>query len=237
MLLYYLRHGDPIYNPDQLTEKGHTQAEALSKRLVGSRIDKIYASSSNRARQTAAPLAEKTGLPVEILDWCSEDYAYREFTVTENGCKRWIYQSEPYLKLFASEEITRMGYEWYDHPAFAETGCKQGMKRVAEFADAFLAELGYEHDSANRCYRAVAPNDKHIALFAHEGFSKVFLSHVLDIPYPILARFEYEHTGMTVIDFQVYSDRLCFAKVLQYSGDSHFYKEGLSLAYNNVIEI
>ena len=32
MILFYIRHGEPIYNPDQLTPHGHEQAEALGKR-------------------------------------------------------------------------------------------------------------------------------------------------------------------------------------------------------------
>ena len=31
MTFYYIRHGEPIYNPDSLTELGHRQADALSK--------------------------------------------------------------------------------------------------------------------------------------------------------------------------------------------------------------
>ena len=42
MLLYYIRHGDPIYNPDQLTPLGKRQAEAIGKRLAIHGIDKIY---------------------------------------------------------------------------------------------------------------------------------------------------------------------------------------------------
>ncbi len=48
MLLYYIRHGDPIYNPDSLTLLGHRQAEAVAKRLSVHVIDEIYASTSNR---------------------------------------------------------------------------------------------------------------------------------------------------------------------------------------------
>lgn len=53
MLFLYLRHGDPIYEPDSLTEEGHRQAEALSKRLCKYGLDKVYASTSNRAQLTA----------------------------------------------------------------------------------------------------------------------------------------------------------------------------------------
>ena len=34
MLLYIIRHADPIYNPDTLTTKGKLQASALAKRLA-----------------------------------------------------------------------------------------------------------------------------------------------------------------------------------------------------------
>ena len=34
MLLFYLRHGDPIYSPDSLTPLGQRQAEALGRRLA-----------------------------------------------------------------------------------------------------------------------------------------------------------------------------------------------------------
>ena len=31
MLLYYIRHGDPVYNPDSLTSLGEEQAKAVAK--------------------------------------------------------------------------------------------------------------------------------------------------------------------------------------------------------------
>ena len=55
MLLYVIRHADPIYNPDSLTEKGKRQAEALGRRLAVHGLDRIYASPMNRAQMTAKP--------------------------------------------------------------------------------------------------------------------------------------------------------------------------------------
>jgi broad specificity phosphatase PhoE len=52
MLFFYVRHGDPTYNPDELTPLGHRQAEAVAKRLSLYGIDKIYSSTSNRAYLT-----------------------------------------------------------------------------------------------------------------------------------------------------------------------------------------
>ncbi len=35
MLLYYIRHGDPIYDPDSLTPLGERQSEALRRQTAG----------------------------------------------------------------------------------------------------------------------------------------------------------------------------------------------------------
>lgn len=54
-------HGDP-----HLTDRGHYQATLVAERLTDEPIETIYASTLTRAQQTAEPLAEKLGLPVEI---------------------------------------------------------------------------------------------------------------------------------------------------------------------------
>ena len=41
MLLFYVRHGDPIYEPDQLTPLGEQQAEAVARRLALFGVDEI----------------------------------------------------------------------------------------------------------------------------------------------------------------------------------------------------
>ena len=43
MLLYIVRHGDPDYEYDCLTERGKLQAEAVGKRMVAAGINEIYA--------------------------------------------------------------------------------------------------------------------------------------------------------------------------------------------------
>jgi 2,3-bisphosphoglycerate-dependent phosphoglycerate mutase len=50
-------HGDPPLDP-----VGHAQAQRLADRLVDERIDAIYVTNLQRTLQTAAPLAERTGI-------------------------------------------------------------------------------------------------------------------------------------------------------------------------------
>jgi probable phosphoglycerate mutase len=55
-----------------LNEAGHEQARAVARRLAGLPIDAIYAGPLERARETAQPLCERTGLPLQIADEFNE---------------------------------------------------------------------------------------------------------------------------------------------------------------------
>ncbi len=147
MLLYFVRHGDPIYRPDSLTELGHEQAEALAKRLALHGMDQIYSSSMNRAVLTATPLAKLLKKIIQ-LDWCRENLASQEFRYTSNDKTFWMFALPDVRKLLNSPEVLALGKEWYRHEAFPEN-IGNGVKRIDAEADKFLESLGYVHDRAN----------------------------------------------------------------------------------------
>ena len=119
MILYYVRHGDPIYNPDSLTPLGHRQAEAVAKRLAVHGIDRIFASTSIRAQLTAKPTAEILRKEVELLDFCHENHAWKEFAYPdEDGRERWIFHQVKGIQKLVSREVRDLGYAWYKHPDF-----------------------------------------------------------------------------------------------------------------------
>ena len=231
MIFYYIRHGSPIYNPDSLTPLGKRQAGAVGKRLAQAGIDEIYASSSNRAIETAKPLSELLGKEINILDGCNEGYAWQEFTVKRDDGTHWLFQDEEMIKLFNSPELINTGFNWYDHPAFAATKCKSGMERVGKQTAEFLGSLGYRYAPSVGGYEAANPNDKHIALFAHEGFSKLFLSCLLGIPCPIFMKMLHNHSGVTAVEFDN-KNGIVYPRVLTYSDCGHLYREGLPMKYN-----
>lgn len=55
-----------------LTELGHKQARELADLLASEELVAVYASIGLRAQQTAAPTAERFGLPVQILQGVEE---------------------------------------------------------------------------------------------------------------------------------------------------------------------
>jgi probable phosphoglycerate mutase len=70
-----IRHGQTAWNADsriqghtdiELDETGHWQAARLADALAGQPLHAVYSSDLARARQTAAPLAERAGLELRI---------------------------------------------------------------------------------------------------------------------------------------------------------------------------
>ena len=242
MILYYIRHGDPIYDPDSLTELGHNQAEALAKRFAVYGLDEVYASPSTRAMQTAQPTCETLGLQMKICDWADERLAWEDTFITgKDGNKLWCFADKEMAEKFNDKGVRLLGTEWYKHECFANYPFEKGMKRIADAVDGFLLSLGYKHDRENCCYTKVGKSPEKVALFAHGGAGVMTLSSLLDIPYPMFAtRFaQLTHTGVVSIGFGTAAgeDGKIYPQVFHYSNDSHLYKEELMTGYSNVFKI
>lgn len=73
MRLIFIRHGDPDYEHDSLTEKGKREVELLTKRVCRwNNITDIYQSPLGRAKETAAPSLKTLGREAKTLNWLQE---------------------------------------------------------------------------------------------------------------------------------------------------------------------
>lgn len=235
MLLYLIRHGDPIYNPDSLTERGKLQAQALAKRLARYGLDRIYSSPSMRAVETAEPTCALTGLQKTILPWATEELTWKDFSyVHPDGQRSWCYASDEDRRALRSEEIVSLGSRWYEASFFRERGinAEAGERRMREASDAFLKELGYQHEG--REYRILRPNEERVAVFCHQCVTLAWLGVMMDLPLPVtMDYFTAAHTGMTVIEFINQPSGFCVPLVLTMSNDSHLLAENLPTHYQN----
>ena len=233
MLLFYVRHGHPTYDPDALLPLGRKEAEAVAKRLALFGVDKIFASSSNRAMETAQPTCDLLQKEMTILDFANESYAYKDLSMklTENR-RCWVFQHPEARRIF-TDPTEPQNRAWYDHPKFEGYRYKEGIERIQRETDGFLASLGYEHIPGRGIYKAVAPNNERVALFAHQGFGIAFLSCLLDIPYPQFSvHFDLSHSSLTVIEFPE-DGEFSIPRVCTLSSDAHLYREGLPTEYNS----
>lgn len=74
MRLLFIRHGDPDYAHDSLTEKGKREAQLLAKLAPSMDLGEVYVSTLGRAQETASYSLKATGkLGTEkTVDWIQE---------------------------------------------------------------------------------------------------------------------------------------------------------------------
>lgn len=241
MIFYYVRHGNPTYNPDSLTELGHEQAKALAPRFLKYGLDEIYSSTSNRAMLTAKPTCDILRKEPKPCEWAKEDHAWNELAMPlEENRFLWIFLHPDYMHRLREPSLEALGYEWYNHPMFEKRRniLKAGMERIRNAADDFFLSLGFRHKrELNGYVRDGRTPPNRVALFAHQGFGLAFLSTVLDIPYPkFCANFDISHSAVTAIHFDE-SSEIIYPKILQFASVAHLYKEGIRSEYDGNLNI
>ena len=223
MYLYIIRHGEPDYATDSLTELGKKQAAALAERFSTHGFDEIYTSPLGRAIQTAQPTCERLGISYKIEEWMSEDLAYNDLSAKfANGKHDWSFACQR-TKLLEHEG------EWYNNPVFSTCRAAQnGYARIAKQSDEFLSRLGYKREG--KVYKIAAPSEKRVATFCHHGLGTSWLSHLLSIPPNIFwSSFNIAHSSVTVLDFSNEPDGFTAPQCICLSDVSHIYKEGIGV--------
>ena len=96
--------------------------------------------------------------------------------------------------------------------------------------------VGYAEE--NGVYRITKPSDDKVALFCHAGTGRILISHLLHIPLHLVwAGFNYNHTGVTVIEFKNQKTGFTVPRMLCYSDTSHLYAHGPDMKYCGRTEI
>ena len=180
MKLYIVRHGDPDYAADCLTERGRREAELLADRLEKLDFAAIYVSPLGRARETAQATLGRLGRQGETKDWLRE-FAPRRFDPDagrETVIWDWLPQSWTSEKAFYDRE------GWMHVPVMEASGVPAEAKWVYDGLDEVLAKHGYRHEGD--IFRAEKPNRDGILFFCHFGVECVMLGHLLGIsPMPL----------------------------------------------------
>ena len=240
MLLYLIRHGDPIYDPDSLTELGHKQANALVPRLAPLGFDKIFVSPMIRAQQTAEPTCRELGITPEIKQFLSEGDLFKKMSMPlpddydpTKIRNRWAFHQQ--LTNFKTKESYFMTDNWHTLPAWSE--CETMKPAYDEFvseADKFLAELGYVREDDH--YKIENPKYERVAIFCHQGVGLTFISHLLRLPPHIIwGSFDITHSGISVLEFKNYPNGITLPLCLCMSDTSHLFAGDLPMKYQGVL--
>lgn len=174
MKLLIIRHGDPDYEKDALTEKGVREAKLLCDRLLKENPFKIYVSPLGRAQQTASYYLEKSGNNAVTVPWLKEFYYLTKFKDGSEGIPWDLYPS------FVSENQDLLDKDKWCETDYMKSGnIKEHYNEVIDGFDALLKENGYERDGI--FYKATEANENTLMLFCHFGVECVLLSHLLNI--------------------------------------------------------
>ena len=176
MRILIIRHGDPNYERDTLTEKGKREAELLAKRLSKEKIDYIYTSPLGRAKDTCAVTAKALGKEneVEVKEWLSE---FEKKLVLPSGRERTI-AWDMLPNEWIDEEKMYDRVSWHQQDFYRAAGMENAYNKVCEGLDAVLAERGYIRDK--EVYRTRKGNTDTVALFCHFGLEMGFYSSTCD---------------------------------------------------------
>ena len=183
MRVLIIRHGDPDYELDSLTEKGFREANLLADKLEKEGITHIYSSPCGRAMKTAEPTCKRLGIEYTVLPWLHElppmlitpyntDYY-------KNMRSEWNIPPE----LWTSDPKNYDINQWTDSKIVRGTKIPKMLENVNKGFDELLKKHGYTFDGKIfKIDENVAnPNDT-IALFCHGGVGTAIIAHVMNMP-------------------------------------------------------
>lgn len=180
MNLIFIRHGDPDYSIDSLTEKGWREAELLSARTTKWNVKKFYCSPLGRAKDTASLTLNKLNRTAIIHDWLKEFFVPVKDPETGNDRIPWDFMPNYWTK----EPDFYHKDTWYKAPVMQTGNIEEEFSKVKEGIDTLLAEHGYVRNG--NYYKVVQGNHDTLVFFCHLGAQFTILSHLLGIPTPLL---------------------------------------------------
>lgn len=216
MRIIFVRHGEPDYTQDCLTDEGKRQAAAAAERLVGENISEIYTSPLGRASETASYTARRLGLSVVTLDYMRE-ISWGGFRIPRNG-HPWTLGD-----MMLEEGFDFQHGDWKEHPYFDGNAATEEYKEIALQFDAFLSGHGYRHEG--RRFLCETEENKTIALFSHGGSGACVLAHLLNLPFPYVASvLPYDFTSIIILNFPVMKGEYVFPRVELFNDCAHIRK-------------
>lgn len=201
MRIIFIRHGDPDYVNDSLTEKGIREAKLLAKRVAKwDNITQFYCSPLGRAKKTASYSLEAVGRDAVTYEWMKEFSYFIDDPMTGRHGVPWDFMPAYWTEIpgmydkegWKNTEIYRSNDALL--PAYDE---------VCEGLDELLSSYGYTRHNNYYLADPAKKNDSAedtIVIFCHLGITCMMLSRLLNVsPVPLLHSFYLAPTSVTIV--------------------------------------
>lgn len=252
MRLIFIRHGEPDYATDSLTENGRREADALAVRTSQWDVDRFYVSTMGRARLTAAPTLAALGQTAVACDWLREFHVrITDPTTGELHCA-WDLMPQDYtadpLMFDRREWVHSQIYRAYPEiAALRDTVCagmdgvlaSYGYIRNGEYYD-FIDPSGHVNPAGpedimlhgTHTYTVRDEDDERTIVFVcHFGVTCVILGHLMGIS-PVLLWHTtcIPTTGVTVVNAEKRLDNVAHFRVQSLGDTRHLQEAGLPVS-------
>lgn len=228
MKLIFIRHGDPDYSIDSLTETGWKEAEMLAEKMQNMEVKQFYVSPLGRAQDTANVTLKKIGRTAVTMDWMKE-FSPRIYKPYNNGKDSCTWD---WLPSYWTEEPKYYDVNtWYDTEVMKQSGVKEEYLHVVSEFDKLLAELGYQRDGNK--YKVVKANNDTYVFFCHYAITMVFLSRLLNIsPMLLWHGFVCAPTSLTIAATEEREKGVAYFRVNTLSNCAHLEVKGSKAGFH-----
>ena len=222
MRIVIIRHGEPDYSIDSLTEKGWREAELLADRLIKIDAAGVYCSPLGRARDTMKPYLSLSKKEYEICDWL-EEFEYEKMIYPETNKAKSMWDFHP---RFLDEHKDFYDREkWIEQSFIKESNIPKAIQKVFDGFDGLLKKYGYERNGTY--YNVLEENHDTIYLFCHFGIESVLLSHLFNCsPQVVSHNFIALPTSVTTLISEEREQGKAYFRCQQFGDISHLYAAG-----------
>lgn len=216
MYLYFIRHAEPNYEIDSITETGHEQAKILGQWFKDIHIDELYHSSMGRAQITASYLAEGRNITPTPIDWARELCWGKANGDAKDIKSPWAIKDN----LISSTNAYPEGDSWKTIPEFKEDNLIQDIDLHCKALDSFLEAHGYQRNG--QLYKAIEPNEKTIVIVCHGGVISALVSYLTNVPFmQYISHMGVDLTAITKLHLQGQKDEFHPAQLIYVNSQSH----------------
>jgi len=244
MRLIFIRHGDPDYAHDDLTEKGKREVALLTERICKwKNITAFYSSPLGRAKATGAPSLKKLGRNAEIHEWLQEFPTWHE---SKDGERLRTWDIKP--EVFCSHPEFFSKDDWCNNDYMGEM-IPQRYKEVCNGIDEILKKYGYERNKEGyynvknpvpnhnwqdpidqyhlKSVKDDYPEEDTLVFFCHLGVIFTMISHLTGIsPVQLWHGFYISPTSITIMDSEERSKGKAWFRVERMGDTNHLINGG-----------
>lgn len=227
MKLMIIRHGDPNYAIDSLTEKGWREAKLLAERMAKEDVKEFYVSPLGRAQDTASLTLQKMNREATVCQWLREFCGNIIAPHTGQWNVTWDWLPQDWTKV----------EEYYSKDLWHTTDTMQFSKVIKEYQfvtkqfDQLLAGHGYVREG--NIYRVEQANTDTLVFFCHFGLECVLLSHLTGMsPMVFWHGFCAAPTSVTTVYTEERRKGIASFRIASFGDISHLYVAGEEPAFS-----